>query len=94
MAARVRLHPSALAELGKLPADLADEILAKVELLEEFPFLGARMWDAYEGYRSLLAARNRYRIVYRVSDDGLVEVAYVRHVRRQWKLRLVRGSEP
>lgn len=59
MAARVRFHPSGAAELDRLPADVAEQIVRKIELLREFPFLGAAMYDAYEGYRSLLAARNR-----------------------------------
>jgi len=60
-------------------------------MLRELPEMGAPMIDAFEGYRSLLVARNRYRVVYRVVSDDLVEVAYVRHCARQIGLRIVRA---
>lgn len=60
-------------------------------MLREFPELGAPMLDAFQGYRSLLAARNQYRVVYRIVADDLVEVAYIRHCARQMGLRIVRA---
>lgn len=48
------------------------------------------MLYAFRGYRSLPAARNEYRGVYRVVSDELVEVAYIRHCARQIGLRNVR----
>lgn len=65
-------------------------MLAKLEMLREFPELGAPMFDAFRGYRALLAARKAYRIVYQVVTDDLVEVAYIRHTARQIGLRVVR----
>jgi hypothetical protein len=37
-----------------------------------------------------LAARNTYRIVYRIISDNEIEVAYIRHCARQLRLRAVR----
>jgi len=51
------------------------------------------MFDAFQGYRALLAAKNTYRIIYRIVHDDLVEVAYIRHCARQTRLRIVRGEE-
>lgn len=50
------------------------------------------MLDAFEGYRALLAARNRYRIIYRIVAENLIEVAYIRHCARQIGLRIIRSE--
>ncbi len=93
MPRRVKLLPRAQKELESLPRAVQDQIIAKLELLRDFPELGASMFDAFQGYRALLAARNSYRIVYRIMADDLVEVAYIRHCARQTRLRLIRGKE-
>ncbi len=66
--------------------------MAKLELVRDFPEMGPAMFDAFQGYRALLAARNTYRIVYRIISDDLIEVAYVRHCSRQTRLRVIRGK--
>jgi len=55
--------------------------------------MGAAMVDAFQGYRALLAAKNNYRIVYRVVSDDLVEVAYIRHCARHTRLRIIKGKK-
>ena len=91
MSRRVELLPRADRELAALPEAVQNQIIAKLEMLREFPELGAPMFDAFEGYRAPLAARRSYRIVYRILSSNLVEVAYIRHRRRQTSLRLVRN---
>jgi plasmid stabilization system protein ParE len=91
VARRVELLPRAQRELGELPVPLQDQIIAKLDLLRDFPELGAAMVDAFEGYRALLAVRRTYRIIYRILSADVVEVAYIRHCRRQASLRLIRG---
>ena len=93
MPRKVKLLPRAQKELGALPLAIQDQIIAKLELLRDSPEIGAAMFDAFQGYRALLAAKNTYRIVYRIISDDLVEVAYIRHCARQTRLRLVRGKE-
>lgn len=93
MSRKVKLLPRAQKDLEALPLAVQDQIVAKVELLRDFPEMGPAMFDAFQGYRALLAARNTYRIVYRVVSDELIEVAYIRHCARQTRLRLVRGKE-
>ena len=93
MARRVELLPRAERELSALPASVQDRILAKLEMLREFPEMGAPMFDAFQGYRAMLAARNKYRIVYRVAADDRVEIAYIRYCARQTRLRVVRTRE-
>lgn len=93
MPGKVKLLPRAQRELEALPLAIQDQIIAKLELLRDFPEIGPAMFDAFQGYRALLAAKNSYRIVYRVISDDLVEVAYIRHCARQTRLRLIRGKE-
>lgn len=93
MPRKVKLLPRAQKELEALPLAIQDQIIAKLELLRDFPEIGAAMFDAFQGYRALLAAKNSYRIVYRIVSDDLVEVAYIRHTARQVRLRLIRDKE-
>lgn len=93
MPRKVKLLPRAQRELGALPLVIQDQIIAKLEFLRDFPEIGPAMFDAFQGYRALLAAKNTYRIVYRIVSEDLVEVAYVRHCARQTRLRLISGKE-
>ena len=93
MPRKVKLLPRARKELEALPLAIQDQIVAKLDLLRNFPEVGAAMFDAFQGYRALLAAKSTYRIVYRIVSDDLVEVAYIRHCARQTRLRLIRGKE-
>jgi plasmid stabilization system protein ParE len=87
---KVKLLPRAEKELEALPPTIQDQIISKLELLRDFPELGPAMFDAFQGYRALLAAKNSYRIIYRIVHDDLIEVAYIRHCARQTRLRLIR----
>jgi mRNA-degrading endonuclease RelE of RelBE toxin-antitoxin system len=75
---KVKLLPRADKELQALPSAIQDQIISKLELLRDFPELGPAMSDAFQGYRALLAARNTYRVVYRIVSDNLIEVVYTR----------------
>ena len=90
MPIEVKLLPRAQKDLEALPLHIQDQIIAKLELLRDLPEMGVSMFDAFYGYRALLAARNTYRIVYRVASHNLVEVAYIRHCARQTYLRAIR----
>ena len=92
MPKRAKLLPRAQKELEALPFAVQDQIIAKLELLRDFPEMGPAMFDAFQGYRALLAAKNTYRIIYRIVSDDLIEVAYVRHCARQTRLRLIKGK--
>jgi plasmid stabilization system protein ParE len=79
--------------LAAFPSVIQDQIVNKLELLRDFPEMGPTMFDAFAGYRALLAARNTYRIIYRIISDDLIEVAYIRHCARQTRLRALRGRK-
>lgn len=86
---RVRFLPRAEKDFFELPDPLQDEIIAKVEQLVLFPRSGAPMEYAFAGYRFLLAGQNHYRIIYRIRARSTIEICYIRHCRRQIRLRVV-----
>jgi plasmid stabilization system protein ParE len=90
VARKIKLLPRAEKELGALPPTIQNQIISKLELLRDFPEMGPAMFDAFQGYRALLAARNTYRVIYRIVGDDLIEVAYIRHCARQTRIRVVR----
>ena len=92
-ARKINLLPQAEKGLSTLSAQMQDQIIAKLELLYDFPELGPAMIDAFQGYRALLAARNTYRIIYRIVSNDLIEIAYIRHSTRQTRLRPVRRRD-
>ena len=67
-------------------------VVAKLELLREFPEMGAPMLGAFSGWRALLAARNTYRIVYRLRAD-VIEIAWVRHCAQKPPVRPPRKAK-
>lgn len=83
----VKFLPRAERDFFALPEAIQDEILEKAELLSQFPRMGVPLERAYGGYRSVMAGRNWYRIVYLVKPPRTVEIAYIRHCRRQFGLR-------
>ncbi|MFQ5835713.1 MAG: type II toxin-antitoxin system RelE/ParE family toxin, partial [bacterium] len=87
MPRNVKLLPRAQRELEALPSAIQDQIVAKLELLRDLPEMGMAMFDAFRGYRSLLTARNSYRIIYRIVSYDLIEIAYMRHCSRQTRFR-------
>ena len=93
MVRRVKLLPRAEKELAALSSGLQDQIINKLELLREFPEVGPALFDAFQGYRSLLAAKNTYRIIYRIVREDLIEVAYIRHRARQIRLHAIREKK-
>ena len=93
MARKIRLLPRAERELANLPTTVQDQIIGKLEVLRDFPEMGPAMFDAFAGYRALLAAKNTYRIIYRIVSDEVIEIAYIRHCARQIRLRVVREKK-
>lgn len=85
----VRFLPRAEKQLRELSPELQDEILEKADSLAMFPRMGPVMKKTYFGFRYLLAGGGRYRIIYKVTSVNLLEIAYIRHCRRQMGLRLV-----
>ncbi len=85
----VKFLPRAAQDLLDLPKSLQQEIREKPKLLGKFPAMGPRLERAYAGYRYFLAGRNQYRIIYKITAPTLVQIAYIRHCKRQIGLRLI-----
>ncbi len=84
------LRPQAQRDLDairKITPQAVEDILEKIELLSEFPEMGPRMDQAYQGYRQILCGN--YRIIYELYSSQRIEIAYVRHLSRQMGLRIV-----
>lgn len=90
MPRRVVLLPEAEKELAALAPRTHDQVVAKLQLLYDFPESGPAMFDAYAGYRALLAAGGRYRIIYRILSEH--EIEDIRHCARQTHLRPIRRA--
>ncbi len=80
---------SAKLEFSNLPDPIQMDILKRIKDLQELPRLGQAMEQAYEGYRCLLVGRRQYRLIYRILNDEMIEITYIRHCRRQLGLRPV-----
>lgn len=85
----VKFLPRAVKDLLSTPQKVQLEILHKSELLTRFPEMGPRLEGVYQNYRYLLADKKRYRVIYKITSSDLVEIAYIRHCRRQMGLRLI-----
>lgn len=84
------LRPQAqknLDTLQKTSPRIFDELLKKIELLKEYPYLGPAMDRAYQGYRQVLC--ENFRIIYEIKSEQKIEIAYIRHCSRQLGLRLL-----
>jgi len=79
-----------VADVESVTGPLWDRLMAKVELLGQFPGMGPTMDGPYEGYRQILVGR--IRVTYQVAEDE-VRIATVRHGARQLGLRRVRDDE-
>lgn len=87
--ARILWTEQADSDLATIPDVTRAMIIAKVDLLTDFPAMGPAMDGAYEGFRQLVV--DRYRVVYQLAGDE-VRIAYVRHGARPLGLRLIRGG--
>ena len=72
---KIVLLPQAAEDLDAIQEPLYSEILRKIRLLQDFPQLGAVMQEAFQGYRSLVAAP--FRVIYRIASEDRIEVAYI-----------------
>ena len=85
MALQIVFLEQAAEELERLYDPLYSRILKKIDLLARFPHLGVEMFDAFFGYRSLVA--EPYRMIYQVIGEKYIEVAFLFHVKRESRKR-------
>lgn len=76
---RVVLLAQAREDLDGILDPLLSRVLHRLEVLKEFPEMGAPLAGPFAGYRSTVV--DLFRIVYRLLPHGVIEVAYVRDCR-------------
>ena len=75
MTYRIRLTDRAQADLnGIINREIQDQIMSRINRLAQHPESGKVLRGILKGYRSVRAARNRYRIIYRVQDEEILVV--------------------
>lgn len=77
----IRLLPQAIEDLDEIYEPLYSTVIAKIQLLKEYPSLGPAMDGPLSGYHVLIVGL--FRVIYRIKDPTNIEIAYIRHVRRR-----------
>ena len=67
----------AIDDLRRLGPDVVPKVLKKVLLLCDDPEAGHPLGGSLTGFRKLVVGRNHWRIVYRVTDDGVLEICEI-----------------
>ncbi|OIO06921.1 MAG: hypothetical protein AUJ52_11330 [Elusimicrobia bacterium CG1_02_63_36] len=78
---KIRLLPQAQEDLDAIDDPLLGRVLHRIEILREFPELGAPMQGPFVGWRSTVV--ELFRVLYRIEPNGTLLVAYVRDCRRR-----------
>ncbi|USX50760.1 type II toxin-antitoxin system RelE/ParE family toxin [Lentzea sp. HUAS12] len=75
--AEVLFTDAAIDDLRRLGPDVVPKVLEKIQLLLDNPEAGYPLGGELTGFRKLVVGRNHWRIVYRITSDGAVEVCEV-----------------
>jgi len=68
---------AAIDDLRRLGPDVVPRVLKKVLVLLDDPDAGHSLGGALTGFRKLVVGRNHWRIVYRVTESGSVEICEI-----------------
>ncbi|MFD9699121.1 type II toxin-antitoxin system RelE/ParE family toxin [Lentzea sp. NPDC059081] len=75
--AEVLFTDAAIDDLRRLGPDVVPKVLKKIQILFDDPEAGHPLGGSLTGFRKLVVGRNHWRIVYRVTARGVVEVCEV-----------------
>ncbi|RDI33591.1 type II toxin-antitoxin system RelE family toxin [Lentzea flaviverrucosa] len=75
--AEVLFTDAAVDDLRRLGPDVVPRVLKKIQILFDNPEAGHPLGGELTGFRKLVVGRNHWRIVYRITTDGSVEVCEV-----------------
>ncbi|AEJ20282.1 type II toxin-antitoxin system RelE family toxin [Gracilinema caldarium] len=79
----IKLTQIAAEQLKALDSNTLKQILHKIESLKKEPFLlGKPLQGPLKEYRSLRAAGQRYRIIYRVLDEEIIVIIVAVGIRK------------
>ena len=68
---------SAIDDLRRVGPDAVPKVLKKVLLLLDDPKAGYPLGGELTGFRKLVVGRNTWRVVYRIDDEGCVEICEI-----------------
>lgn len=68
---------AAIDDLRRLGPDVVPKVLKKIQILFSDPAAGHPLGGELTGFRKLVVGRNHWRIVYRITADGAVEVCEI-----------------
>lgn len=75
--AEVVFTDAAIGDLGRLGPDVVPKVLKKILILSDDPEAGHPLGGKLTGFRKLVVGRNHWRVVYRLAEDGSVEVCEI-----------------
>lgn len=75
--ADVLFTDAAVDDLRRLGPDVVPKVLKKIQILLDNPEAGHPLGGELTGFRKLVVGRNHWRIVYRVTSDGAIEICEV-----------------
>jgi mRNA-degrading endonuclease RelE of RelBE toxin-antitoxin system len=75
--AEVVFTDAAIDDLRRLGPDVVPKVLKKVLLLVDDPEAGHPLGGNLTGFRKLVVGRNHWRIVYRLTVDGTIEICEI-----------------
>ncbi|MCO1579095.1 type II toxin-antitoxin system RelE/ParE family toxin [Crossiella sp. SN42] len=75
--AEVAFTDAAIDDLRRLGPDVVPKILKKILMLLDDPEAGHPLGGKLTGFRKLVVGRNHWRVVYRLTEDGVVEICEI-----------------
>lgn len=70
---KIKLTKIAIENLNKIDHKTKTQIINKIDMLKEYPNLrGKQLKGLLKGYRSIRAAGQRYRIIYKVEENEII----------------------
>jgi mRNA interferase RelE/StbE len=75
--AEVVFTDAAIDDLRRLGPDVVPKVLKKVLILLDDPEAGHPLGGPLTTFRKLVVGRNHWRIVYRLAEDGMVEICEI-----------------
>lgn len=75
--AEVAFIDAAIDDLRRLGPEVVPKVLKKVMILLDAPDAGHPLGGDLTGFRKLVVGRNHWRIVYRLLDDGTIEICEI-----------------
>lgn len=75
--AEVAFTDAAIDDLRRLGPDVVPKVLKKILILLDDPEAGHPLGGKLTGFRKLVVGRNHWRVVYRLAENGSVEICEV-----------------